>query len=680
MSKAILFIRVSTEQQSTESQKDSLLHYAMADGFSKDDIIIIEKKESGYKLDESEREGIAELYQAMDNPKVSDVYIWELSRLSRRPKDLYSIRDNFLEKKIQLHCQEPQFKLLNKDRTGWDSNANILFSLFGAMAEQEVIEKKARFARGKKRLAEQGRYNGGAIPYGYKIDSANGKKIIPDEDEEAPIVREIFNMYENGKSQPAIAKELYYRGVKGRAVKSTNYFTISLVHQILTNELLTGAKHLNKGSSYERQYPPIISQEQFERCRRIAEKNNTVISKSKMYHYAHGLIKCTECGRNYVSTGHKGYYHCPDAHNYNKQFDGYEDVSRCPNKTCISTNIIDSLLWTLAIDYEATFVMNEATNKIEECQRKKADLQQKIDAIPALIANIEERMEHLLDALAEGWSKEKFKVAKQKLLDEEKTIKANEVKLREQIAHYDMLISDISKSMSLNYDLNSEEGMSNFIDYSLALYEKIKSITDDAERIRIIQKHIEKVTITPTTLNYKFGKYPEGKDAFAKEITVFSYLSLPRTFVFVPYNGKGGVMLQKIKHGGDIDIPVIGTVTYPEYSVFPMEYLPRIFDEGKRKRREILRTKREALKSEGIDKLRKKGYISMNEMREISKLSYSSLYNAIKEGKMQGVNLFHTWYVKKKNFEAYLNKYKPQPRPYRQTTSVYKGEDPSEDK
>ena len=71
----------------------------MADGYRKEDIITIEKKESGYKLDEAEREGIAELYEVMDKENISDVYIWELSRLSRRPKDLYSIREKFLEKK-----------------------------------------------------------------------------------------------------------------------------------------------------------------------------------------------------------------------------------------------------------------------------------------------------------------------------------------------------------------------------------------------------------------------------------------------------------------------------------------------------------------------------------------------------------------------------------------------------
>lgn len=673
MSKAVLFIRVSTEKQTTESQKEALTHYAMADGYAIDNIIYIEKKESGFKLDEAEREGIAELYRAMEDPDVSDVYIWELSRLSRRPKDLYSIREKFLERRVQLHCQEPAFCLLNKERDGYDSNANILFSLFGAMAEQEVIEKKARFARGKKRLAEQGRYNGGAIPYGYRIDASRGNLIVPDEEEEAPIVREIFNMYEQGKSQPAIAKELFERGVKGRAARKTKAFTISLVHQILTNELLTGKKHLNKGSSYERQYPQIISEEQFLRCREIAAANNTVLPKARRVYYALGLIKCVECGRNFISTGCKGYYHCRDAYNCNKKYEGYDGQPMCSNKITISNNIMDSLLWELTKDYEAMYIMNEAARKLSECQEQRDILQKKIDAIPALLAVVEEKKDFLLDALAEGMKKEKFNLKKQKLTEEERKIKASEVSYREELGRYDMLISDIKKSMSLNLDIQSQEGIDNFIDYTETVRTRVRSITDDAERSRLVHKHIKKVTIEATTIPYKFAKYPTKTTAYAKKITVYPYIWGERTFYFVPFNGKGGEMLEKHLKEDRYVIPGIDReVVIPEYTKFPMEYLPRFYDKGKQHRREVVRAQREAIKSKAIDELRKEGYISMNEMREISKLGYSTIYHAIKAEQLEGKNVFHTWYAKESDFKTYLEKYSPKPRPYRQTSTVVK--------
>lgn len=124
---------------------------------------------------------------------------------------LYSIRDQLLDARVQLKCLNPAFTLLNSERTGFDNTASLIFSLFGAMAEQEMIEKKERFRRGKRRLAEEGRYNGGNIPFGYRIDKEHKNKIVIN-DEEARLVKEIFNLYESGISQPQLAKEYYRRG------------------------------------------------------------------------------------------------------------------------------------------------------------------------------------------------------------------------------------------------------------------------------------------------------------------------------------------------------------------------------------------------------------------------------------------------------------------------------------
>lgn len=91
---------------------------------------------------------------------------------------LYSIRDQLLDARVQLKCLNPAFTLLNSERTGFDNTASLIFSLFGAMAEQEMIEKKERFRRGKRRLAEEGRYNGGNIPFGYRIDKEHKIKSL----------------------------------------------------------------------------------------------------------------------------------------------------------------------------------------------------------------------------------------------------------------------------------------------------------------------------------------------------------------------------------------------------------------------------------------------------------------------------------------------------------------------
>lgn len=142
MGKAILFIRVSTEQQHLESQEDTLKRAAVADGYREEDFIIIGKKESAIKLDEDNRQGLQELKKQLSEGDIDCIYIFELSRLSRKPMVLYSIRDQLLDARVQLKCLNPAFTLLNSERTGFDNTASLIFSLFGAMAEQEMIEKR----------------------------------------------------------------------------------------------------------------------------------------------------------------------------------------------------------------------------------------------------------------------------------------------------------------------------------------------------------------------------------------------------------------------------------------------------------------------------------------------------------------------------------------------------------
>jgi hypothetical protein len=121
-------------------------------------------------------------------------------------------------------------------------------------------------------------------------------------------------------------------------------------------------------------------------------------------------------------------------------------------------------------------------------------------------------------------------------------------------------------------------------------------------------------------------------------------------------------MLKEHPSGGQVVNNGYADSEIPPYSVFPMEYLQRIIDKGKKKRRAKEKAEKERLKSVEFDRLRAEGYISMNDMMIDSQLSYSTLYNAIRSKKMQGENVYKTWFVKKKDYKAYLKKYAPKPR------------------
>lgn len=623
MGKAVIFVRVSTEKQHLEGQEAALRKCALSDDFKESDIIYIGKKESGYKLEEDEREGLEELYKLIDKGIIDTVYIWELSRLSRKPKVLYSVRDKLFENRIQLKCLNPQFTLLNIERTKYDNTANIIFSLFGALAEQEVIEKKERFARGKRKLAEEGRYNGGAIPFGYKVDKEQNNLIVIN-DEEASIVREIYNMYEDGFSQTKIAKDFYARGFKK--------ITISFVHQILTNILLTGQKHKSQGASYERQYPQIISIEQFERCRKIAASNSTTLSKARNIYYADRLIKCLSCGTHWTSNGAKVAYRCYDAQNINKKYNGYDGKPRCKDQSCISINVMDSLLWHTAIRMEEEFILTDARTKVDNYMTEKAKIIEKQSKIGSLIDDVKQRKQRLLLAYADGLDEKVYNKKKTLLAEEEQSIRAQEIAYKDEIDHLNNLIANVQSSLQLN----SVNEIEKHIDYVINLIDEITKIQSDEVRYKIIHRHIKEITVENTTVKYKFTHYKEEKDVKAKHIIIYPYIGKELHYYYLGAN----TMLYVDENKNT-------------QSRVDIEYLKRFVDKGKVNKRNIEKQERAEAKQKKIDDRHTKGLYTFREAEKLVKINYSTLWYAAKDKKLKCKVINNVKYIRKEDLIEY---------------------------
>lgn len=97
-----------------------------------------------------------------------------------------------------------------------DSPEGILLkSLLEGMNQYYSEELSQKTKRGLNESRLKGNFCGGKINYGYSL---NGQKILINE-EEAPIVQEIFTEYANGKSVCKIVKELNARGTKTAEIR-----------------------------------------------------------------------------------------------------------------------------------------------------------------------------------------------------------------------------------------------------------------------------------------------------------------------------------------------------------------------------------------------------------------------------------------------------------------------------
>ena len=255
MKKCILLVRVSTWNQDITQQTEVVKQEAIKDGYK--EIIIIEDHESAIKLSEEERNGLNKLKQYIESDKNIDcVYVYEISRISRQAKIVFSIRDYLIERKIQLIILKPYIKVLNPDNTVSETST-IFFSIFAGLAENEMYIKKARMRRGVERAKAIGRHACGRVPFGYTVDKQH---IYHLDESNSKIVKWIFESYIGGMSMRRIAKELKDRGV----FKSTYLTAVQNINNILHSDYYAG-RQVGR--------PPIITEETFDKAQAICKRN-----------------------------------------------------------------------------------------------------------------------------------------------------------------------------------------------------------------------------------------------------------------------------------------------------------------------------------------------------------------------------------------------------------------------
>ncbi|WP_352416515.1 recombinase family protein [Oscillibacter ruminantium] len=182
-----------------------------------------------------------------------------------------------------------------------------------AQGESESISTNNRW--GIQKRFQDGSYNIGCVAYGYTKDE-NGELIV--KEDEAEIVRRIFNEYLNGKGSYLIAKGLNSDNIP--TIRNGEKWNDSVIKEILQNPIYEGellmqktyttegvpfTKKRNKGElpmySIKDNHPPIITQQQAERVREIYAYRRIQMgvdhsSKYQNRYEFSSKIICKECG------------------------------------------------------------------------------------------------------------------------------------------------------------------------------------------------------------------------------------------------------------------------------------------------------------------------------------------------------------------------------------------------
>lgn len=468
MKKCVVFSRVSSVYQFAEEQTKELYAEAYKNGYTDEDILPIERAESAIKLSESERLTIQSLYDAIDNNPIECVICRELSRIARRPDVLYKVRDKLIQSHVQLIVCNPYMKLLD-DKGKLSQTANIMFSLFGSLAESEMAIKIERFREGKLRKKHAGKWAGGWLPFGYTYDpESHDILVVP---EQRDVIIKIYDMYVNkGMSTVKIARYLNQTGeLNCCKTGSTMETAVSTIGSILKNPAYIGEHPVFRGKVVDNIYPAIVNKEIFEKAGIMLDKHNSrknakvkVVGK---YVYYCSEILVDKFGNKLIGKSIANSYRFVRT-----------DVSGSKYQITVPINLVDSIVWHFTKQYIE--MHNPMTN--EDAIK---NLSSQHNTLVTILRNNQRRIKKIDDSI----------------------FRTNERIVTGQMTERtgDMLINKFEQEKSVLED----EFLTKMFEAKV-IEDKIKTLKESTKtplenasdnlRSELIHKYVEKITVEPT--------------------------------------------------------------------------------------------------------------------------------------------------------------------------------------
>lgn len=231
------YCRVSTDSEEQLNSYKSQVEYYSTMVSEKADWILVDiyadEAITGTKVDK--REGFQRLINDCLNGSIDMVITKSISRFARNTLDTLKYVRMLKEKNIAVMFEEEKINTLTMD-------GELLLVVLSSVAQQEVENISANVKKGLKMKMQRGEtvgYNG-CLGYNYH---AKDKSMTINE-EEAEIVRYIFNRYVEGAGAWVIARELEAMGAKSKRGKTK--WHESSIRGIIRNEKYIGDVMMGK--------------------------------------------------------------------------------------------------------------------------------------------------------------------------------------------------------------------------------------------------------------------------------------------------------------------------------------------------------------------------------------------------------------------------------------------------
>ena len=325
-----LYIRLSREDddkvlmsESIKNQKSLLLQYVKENHLRVYDIYI----DDGYSGTHFDRPDFNRLLKDIELGKINMVITKDMSRLGRD----YIGTGNLVEKYFPEHNVRYIAVTDNID-TFLDSSNNDIAPFKAIMNDMYAKDISKKIKSSLKAKMKEGKWVGGRTPFGYDQDKSNKNHLVINE-EQANIVKRIFNMCLEGLSFYKIAEQLTNEKVKTPAqyysFEWKSHYNLrygqwhsKTIRDILTNRMYIGDLVQNKRSKVnykvkkviknntndyivvENTHEAIIDKELFYEVQARIPKN-VGRDEKKENHLLDGLLYCGDCGHRISITSRR---------------------------------------------------------------------------------------------------------------------------------------------------------------------------------------------------------------------------------------------------------------------------------------------------------------------------------------------------------------------------------------
>ena len=484
--KCLVMVRVSTESQRLEDQHREMEVFCAGEGY--DEIVFVEDKgASAIKLNDQYRLMIQQVQDEIEkDPGIGCFAVWELSRAFRNELVFQQVKQFLVERKIQFLVKNPYLKLLNPDGSV-NPGMEIAVTLMATLAKQEMQLKQERFKRAKDAMRKQGRFTGGTVRFGYKVDK-DGYIVI--DEETAPVVRLVFDLYSTGKySIMDVYEELKSRGYD--------------VKYSYLNRMVSDRAYIDPP------YPQMISEELWKRCEEVRKQHVISVPRGKRNCFGTGIFRCSVCGRKMIAEGVQ--YRC---WHHNKA----SAPPHCSNGLTIRVENLDGLLWFVAVQEETKYRFRMDADKKKEFEKEIEVMRQKVETARKNLSSLSEKRTRISELYEEGYiTKEDMKKRQNKTLSEEKMYQNTILEFEEKIEGF---------LGALRANANEVPNP----DFMKDVYLGVLRESEIKEMDRIVKNQIRTVTATATEFH--------GRKS-AQVIAIETVYSGVRKFIYVARKWKG---------------------------------------------------------------------------------------------------------------------------------------------